>query len=412
MRRPVRPVLPGTARLRRAAGIGSQVVGRVRNATTARSFTEQAARNGMVPDGGIALYFCAEPSNLFQLEQWRLPLERLAQTRPVFVVVDRPDTGHEVLRRSTLPVAFARGSGALEQLVLDRDVRVVLYVNQVERNFRMLRFTEPVHIQLGHGESDKAYSVSNQHKAYDLTFVGGQAGRDRLEAALRGFDADRRTVGVGRPQLDHDYPGAPGWPRGSGLRVWYAPTWEGDRPSVAYGSLVSHGLAVVEALLADERVRVVYRPHPRTGLASAAHREADRAIRARLARAGDRHLVDTGAYGWQWTFADACVTDISSVAYDWLATGKPLVVTEPTTSSAYRPASRLLDELPLLPADEAGSVLDLLRERGLGGDGGVDPRLAELTYHYFGDVAHGASSRRFAAAVDAASALTGPGPVS
>jgi len=184
--------------------------------------------------------------------------------------------------------------------------------------------------------------------------------------------------------------------------VLYAPTWEGDRPSVAYGSLVSHGVEVVEALVADPSVRVVYRPHPRTGLSSAAHAEADRAVRAVLARDGDRHLVDTGPYGWQWAFADACVTDLSSVAYDWLATGKPLVVTEPASSDAYRPASRLLDELPLLPSFAAGLVLEVLRERGLGAVAATDPLLADLSAYYFGETADNASTRRFEAAVEAA----------
>ena len=59
----------------------------------------------------------------------------------------------------------------------------------------MLRFASPVHIQIGHGESDKGGSVSNQHKAYDLTFVGGDAGRDRLSQALRGFDGERAHAG-------------------------------------------------------------------------------------------------------------------------------------------------------------------------------------------------------------------------
>ncbi len=403
------PALPGAARLRRTAGLGAEAVRRARNAAAAGGFAERAEQNGMVPNGGVAVYFCTDPDNLFQLEQWRRPLEHLARTRPAFVVVDQPDTGAALLERTTLPVAFAPGSGALERLVEERDVRVVLYVNQVERNFRMLRFAGPVHVQLGHGESDKAYSVSNQHKAYDLTFVGGRAGRDRLGAALRGFDADARTVQVGRPQLDHTYPGAPDWSRDSGLRVLYAPTWEGDRPSVAYGSLVSHGVALVEALVADPDVRVVYRPHPRTGLSSPRHAEADRAVRAVLARDGDRqgggrHLVDTGAYGWQWSFVDACVTDVSSVAYDWLATSKPLVVTEPASVAAYRPASRLLDELPLLPASAAGSVLDVLRGRGLGqpGGAGADPLLADLSAYYFGQTADGASTVRFEAAVEAA----------
>ena len=403
MRLPL-PELPGSARLRRAAGLGAEAVRRTRNAAAAGRFPARAEQNGPVPDDGVAGCFCTGPENLFQLEQWRLPLERLARSRPTFVVVDQPDTGAALLERSTLPVAFAPGSGALERLVDERDVRVVLYDNQVERNFRMLRFAGPVHVQLGHGESDKAYSVSNQHKAYDLTFVGGPAGRDRLGAALRGFDADERTVQVGRPQLDHPYPGAPDWSRESGLRVWYAPTWEGDRPSVAYGSLVSHGVELVEALVADPEVRVVYRPHPRTGLSSPRHAEADRAVRAVLARDGDRHLVDTGPYGWQWAFADACVTDLSSVAYDWLATTKPLVVTEPVAGQAYRPASRLLDELELLPASAAGSVRDVLRARGLGASGGagVDPLLTDLARYYFGDTADGASTVRFEAAVDAA----------
>ena len=127
-------------------------------------------------------------------------------------------------------------AGALERLVERAPTSAsVLYVNQVERNFRMLRFAEPVHVQLGHGESDKAGSVSNQHKAYDLTFVGGPAGRDRLGAALRGFDADVRTVQVGRPQLDHESAGAPDWADDGRLRVLYAPTWEGDRARSATG---------------------------------------------------------------------------------------------------------------------------------------------------------------------------------
>jgi hypothetical protein len=375
--------------------LGEAAARRVRNQLAAPGFAERAGRNGMVPNGGIAVFFGTGPDNLYQFEQWRRPLERLAEERAVFVIVDRPDTGDLVLATSSLPVAFAQGSAALEQLVSERDIRVVLYLNQVEPNFRMLRFAAPLHIQIGHGESDKGGSVSNQHKAYDLTFVGGDAGRDRLQRELRGFDAETRTAGIGRPQLDHDYPGAPDWAEGTGLRVWYAPTWEGDRPSIAYGSLASHGVTMVEALLAEDDVRVIYRPHPRTGRASEEHARADKLIRRRLAAADDRHLVDDAEYGWQWAFADVCITDISAVGYDWLATGKPLVITEPANRAAYRPPSPLLERLPLLAAEDAGSVIDRVRAE-------PDPGLAELASYYFGDVADGASSRRFAAAIDAA----------
>jgi hypothetical protein len=345
------------------------------------------------------VFFATGPENFYQFEQWRLPLEHLELQRPVFVIFDRPDTGDLVLQSSNLPVAYARSSRELEGLVADRDIRVVLYLNQIEANFRMLRFASPIHIQIGHGESDKGGSGSNQHKAYDLTFVGGDAGRDRLAHALRGFDASERTLTVGRPQLDHSYPGAPHWPRDSGLRVWYAPTWEGDRPSIAYGSLASHGVAIVEALLADPSVRVIYRPHPRTGYASSGHRGADKAIRALLANEGNRHLVDHGGYGWQWDFADVCITDISAVAYDWLATGKLLVITEPAPT-AYRPPSALLDSVPLLRAAEASEVLAKIH--ALQGDSEAREQLRGLAYHYFGDVSAQQSTKRFEDAIERA----------
>jgi hypothetical protein len=371
----------------------------LRNRLAAPSFAGRVVERGAVPESAVAVFFSTGPENFYQFEQWRLPLEHLAAQRPVFAIVDRPDTGDRVLHSSSLPVAFARSSAALEELVANRGVRVVLYLNQIEANFRMLRFASPVHIQIGHGESDKGGSISNQHKAYDLTFVGGDAGRDRLDRALRGFEASERTLAVGRPQLDYSYPGAPPWPRDSALRVWYAPTWEGDRPSIAYGSLASHGVAIIKALLADSSIRIIYRPHARTGYASAAHRHADRAIRALLAQAGDRHLIDQEGYGWQWEFADACITDISAIAYDWLATGKPLVITEPAPS-AYRPPSPLLDALPLLGAGEAGAVA--ARIRALQGDRAAGEQLRGLTYHYFGDVSAQQSTKRFEDAIERA----------
>jgi CDP-glycerol glycerophosphotransferase (TagB/SpsB family) len=173
---------------------------------------------------------------------------------------------------------------------------------------------------------------------------------------------------------------------------------------MAYGSLVTHGEALVTSLVACPSIRVIYRPHPRTGTQSHADAQADAHIRQILARAPGRHLVDTGAYGWQWAFADACVTDISSVAYDWLATGKPLMITRPEHEGAYLPASRLLEAAPLLSADDASSaadrILDLLSQ----------PReeWADLVRYYFGDTTPGASTARFHAALDEALASARP----
>ena len=330
------------------------------NQLTAGRFAGEATANGPVPDEAVALFLAVGPENAYQFEQWRLPLEALATRRPVVVIVDRPDTGRLVLATSALPIAFARASGELETLVDRHRFAAVLYPNQVEQNFRMLRFAEPVHIQIGHGESDKGGSVSNQHKAYDYTFIGGPAGRERLARALYDFDAEaadpRGRPAPARPRVSRADPIGP-MTVGCGCST--------PRPGRATGPASAMAPWSVTAPRSSARCAPTLGsgsstdPIPRLGRASAAHGAADARIRAALAADGDRHLIDTGPYGWQWRFADHCITDVSAVAYDWLATGKPLVITEPA-AGAYRPPSRLLDSLPLLPADRAGDIQALL----------------------------------------------------
>ena len=83
--------------------------------------------------------------------------------------------------------------------------------------------------------------------------------------------------------------------------------------------------------------------------------------------------------------------DISAVAYDWLATGKPLLVTRPAEPRAQLPESGLVRELPLLDAADAGRAPEIL-------DAAVrhlDDAHAALVRRYFGDTTPGASMQRF-----------------
>src|SRR5690606_39644095 len=125
------------------------------------------------------------------------------------------------------------------------------------------RYGRRWHVFINHGESDKMYMTTNQYKAYDYALIAGQAARDRLTRTLWDFDLDRKTIEIGRPQADY-YSGATPYEPDDRRLVLYAPTWEGDRPAAAYGSVASHGEALVGALLADPRYRVIYRPHPRS----------------------------------------------------------------------------------------------------------------------------------------------------
>lgn len=394
--------------LRTARRYAREGTRQVTNRLRRRSFARRCRRPDQIPPGSLAVFFAAGPENVYQLEHWRGPLEQLHRTRPVFVIVNRPDTGSKVLAATSLPVAFAPGSVALEELVRTTRVPVVMYANHVELNFRMLRFASPVHVYLGHGESDKDSSVSNQNKAYDRVFVAGEAAERRIVSHLRGFDASR-VRRVGRPQLDHAYAGAPDWADDGATRVLYAPTWEGDRPSMGYGSLDTHGVAMMRQLIGDPRWRVVYRPHPRSGFNSASYAAADAEIRRLLTADGDRHLVDTGEYGWQWDFADVCITDMSSVAYDWLSTGKPLVVTTPASEQAFVAESILMQQAPTIAVSGADGIADVLT--ALLEDpaaGGLDDSLAE---HYFGVTTGGASTERFHAAVDEAIGYAADNPL-
>lgn len=348
----------------------------------------------------VVVHFADPAVNLYQLRQWYEPFARLAQRHPLAIAVRSAHVASIVLDETSLPVVWTPTVADVERLLTSHGTLAVLYVNQNSRNFTVLRFGEPAHVFCNHGESDKAYMVSNQVKAYDLVLVAGPAAVRRLEAGVHDLARARLAV-VGRPQVDVEHPG-PTLPEDSRTVVLYAPTWEGDRPSNSYSSVASHGEAAVGALLASGRHRVIYRPHPRTGQES---REVARASR-RIARAIEaanrrdptaRHVVDLGSpFGWQLAAAHVCLTDISAAAYDWAATGKPLLLTEPVAREAWVDPDGIAGAVPLVRADEAHDVVaqvDALGEEGAG------DRYAELVRDHFGDTTPGASTARFLDAV-------------
>ena len=362
----------------------------------------ELAQRPPVPDGTVevVVYFVDEPENLYQIDQWFEPLRRLHERHHVTVLSRNWQTTRELLRRSPLPVHHAPNVDAVEAFMRRQRVRAVLYVNQNQANFAAMRFADPAHVFICHGESDKDYMSSNQLKAYDRVFIAGTAARERILRKLIDFD-ESHLVEVGRPQVDVDFPG-PTLPRDGRTVVLFAPTWEGDRASMRYSSVISHGPALVRSLVASGRHRVVYRPHPRTGIslpeAGEANAEVVRVLReANAADPTAGHVVDVdGGFGWQLEASDVAVMDISAVAYDWLATGKPLLVTRPAEPRAQLPESGLVRELTLFDASDAGRAAEIV-------DAAVahpDDTHAALVHRYFGDTTPGASMERFLAACD------------
>src|SRR5699024_8262664 len=143
------------------------------------------------------------------------------------------------------------------------------------------RSTTLVSIQLG--DSDNVVAFSDQVKDYDYAFVAGQAAIDRLERYTSLFDAPSRCIPIGRPSLDTER--MPVAPRADErTTVLYAPTWEGGQASAGYSSLRTHAAAAVRSL-AETGLRVIYRPHPLTGVRVPEFREADQVLREQVSAA-------------------------------------------------------------------------------------------------------------------------------
>ncbi len=351
----------------------------------------------------IAVYFADGPVNMYQVRQWYAPLAELAKTHPVAIVSRSPGTMLTLLDESPVPVVYARQVVDLEQFVEGHGPKVVLYVNQNARNFQMMRYGRMWHVFVNHGESDKMYMTTNQFKAYDYALIAGDAARDRLAEALWDYDLDTRTIAIGRPQADHFAGDAP-YPADERTVVLYAPTWEGDRAAAAYGSIASHGTTIAEQVLASPRHRLVYRPHPRSGVLDPAYRAAHERILAAItaANAADpsaHHLYDDGgALGWQLADADVAITDISAMIYDRLAVGKPLIVTRPVSPDADVDERGYLSDANWLTAADAPGVLE--RIDAAAGDAAELARLQHWVRRYFGDTTPGAATQRFHEAIE------------
>ena len=336
---------------------------------------------GARTDAAVMVYFPGALDTLYQVTPWLPTFEALHAVHPVLVVCQDSRVAAELRDSSGLEVVTIARYGALDGLLGRSDVKLALYVSHLPRNFENLRFTSLLHAYIGHGDSDKGVSASNQLKAYDFVFAPGQAAVDRVARRLMRFDAQERCIVVGQP-LTLSAPDESAPPAGRPV-VLYAPTWEGAQPSVAYSSVLTHGERLVRALLADGRFDVVYRPHPLIGVTSRLYAVADRTIREAIeAAGGGSAVVDADDEPLEATFAraSALICDVSAVATAWLPGLKPLVVTEPTGGEAVSADSGLLTAVPRLTAAGAATAPDLVAAE-LADDSARERRRELLAYY-------------------------------
>jgi hypothetical protein len=357
------------------------------------------------------VYFPDTRESLYQLRQWYEPIKALHTHHPVIVVLQDSRTAKVVQVESGLRCVTIAKYAAVDDLLSRSNVKLALYVNHNPQNFANLRFLSLAHVHLSHGDSDKGVSVSNQIKGYDFNFVAGQAAVDRVDQYTMLYDTHARTIAIGRPQLDFATALAPD-SRPADARmptILYSPTWEGAQPSMAYSSVASHGYAMVTALLASGLYRVIYRPHPLTGVTDETVGLADIRIRKLMTDAmattpDAGHRIDTTcALSESAAASELMICDISGVAIDYLPSGKPLIVTTPATSAAIIARTRLLDAVPRLAAAQAHAIVPIVTEQ-IDSDPQRQDRLALIEY-YVGDTTPGAATARFISACESVMAL-------
>ncbi len=270
---------------------------------------------------------------------------------------------------SSLPTVVWTPLPSHVETVRSWGVRAVFCLQTGPSNYPLWNAPGVPSIFLGHGDSDKASSASPLARMYDEIWVAGPAAIERYRRA--GVDVpDERFVLVGRPQVDRLPVGATGH---DVPVVLYAPTFEGYRRANDFSSLPTMGVALIERLLADKRRPAVwFRPHPSTGVQQAGARVARERINARLRELGSPHrpLDDTPDVDALDTMAsaDVLITDVSSLASDFLQTERPIIVLNPSglTVDEFRAAYPAHGASYLVGADLDG--LEAALDAALGDD--------------------------------------------
>jgi hypothetical protein len=279
----------------------------------------------------FAVYYAARNGARYQLGMWLPYFERL--NRRFIVITCHASTVPEITELTSAPVLVPKvksAHGRLWHLAVD-SLKAAFYVQNHQANVDMLRFDWLTHIWLNHGDSDKAANYSARHSAFDKIFVSGQQGVDRYAAHGVRIRPEQFAI-VGRPQIERIETRDVPLPAGAPRTVLYAPTWHGGKPNTNYSSLPL-GAQIVDALLA-RGVTVIFRPHPQTyrdpqqtGIAQ----DIQRRLGADRKTTGRQHVFGRAAdTDWDipacFNHCDALISDVSSVASDFLASGKPIAI--------------------------------------------------------------------------------------
>ncbi|MFF9481045.1 hypothetical protein [Streptomyces sp. NPDC014733] len=235
----------------------------------------------------VGMYFSGGATSAYQANMWLSTLAGL-DGKPIIVLRERFMV--QKIEATDIPIVCIPKVANLMRLEHSA-LKLLLHPANSGKTSQILRIPSIKHAFINHGESDKLSSCNPYAKAYDEVWVAGPAARDRYQLADIGVE-DKDVVEVGRPQLAPilPYTGAPAADRMT--TVLYAPTWEGWDGNPGNTSVILAGENIVRELLADPKVRLLYKPHPMTGSVDPKAGAANVRIQAMIAEANTRRGGD------------------------------------------------------------------------------------------------------------------------
>lgn len=381
----------------------SPFTARLAHILTAKQTVKALATRSSIEKAPLAIFFAGPVGDIYQVSQWTPVFEKINTELPSILLVKDARSASVLAKLTTLPIRLAGHADAIEPLVDRLGIKAMFYVNNNLANFSVLRLPTVTHIHLSHGESEKVSMVSNQLKAYDYCFVAGEASIKRISSTLQHFDKSRLKL-VGRPQLDQLF-SAKSFPQVPGRKtVLYAPTWEGDRPAMAYSSVDSVGIKWVTDILQEPSLRLIYRPHPKTGSRSKSTLAANQTIKKLIAEKVSQdpqtgHLFDMQPdYHTALVSADVAIFDISAMAMDFSVLERAFLVTCPQKLEVSMSRSLLWDAARKIYPEQEKDIVAIIREILTGGP---MPGASSFVVEHFGKVGAGFGLERFAAAIKA-----------
>ena len=281
-----------------------------------------------ISDVEVAVFFADGLDKKYQIEQWMEVFSFLNnQKKIIFIVKDRKVLSW-LQHKSDFAIIYYQNLESLTEFYSTNNIKVLLYVNNALRNFHSLINSNALHVHINHGESDKTSTISNQAKAYDYSFVVGEAGFDKYKLNLLKKDMNK-FIKIGRPQLD--FVGK------INLNVkaieakkiiLYAPTWEGNYSSMHFSSLGKYGLDIVKKLLSSTEYYLVYKPHPTTGIRDMFIKDVNTEIIRLINNSNQGEVILEGDINAVYSSVDLAIFDNSAVAIDYLCVDKPMLMTD------------------------------------------------------------------------------------